>query len=139
MDGGAWWATVPQGREESDTTERLHFTSLISLRAHARVCGCARSLQLCPTLHDPMEYSLPGSSVPEILQARVGCQALLQGIFLTQRLNPNLFYLLQWQASSLPLSHQGSPSLCKNMHVDWGSQAHLSHLQIPETQSILLL
>ena len=23
MDGGAWWA--PQGRKESDTTERLHF------------------------------------------------------------------------------------------------------------------
>ena len=27
MDGGAWWATVHGGREESDTTERLHFTS----------------------------------------------------------------------------------------------------------------
>jgi len=25
MDGGAWWATVPQGRKESDVTERLHF------------------------------------------------------------------------------------------------------------------
>ena len=27
MDRGAWWATVPQGRKESDTTKRLHFTS----------------------------------------------------------------------------------------------------------------
>ena len=25
MDRGAWWYTVPQGRKESDTTERLHF------------------------------------------------------------------------------------------------------------------
>ena len=25
MDGGAWWATSPRGRKESDTTERLHF------------------------------------------------------------------------------------------------------------------
>ena len=24
MDGGAWWATSPWGRKESDTTERLH-------------------------------------------------------------------------------------------------------------------
>ena len=25
MDGGAWWAAVHGGREESDTTEGLHF------------------------------------------------------------------------------------------------------------------
>ena len=36
----------------------------------------------------------------------VGCLALLQGIFLTQGLNP---CLLRWQADSLPPSHQGSP------------------------------
>ena len=27
MDGGAWWAAVHGGREESDMTERLHFHS----------------------------------------------------------------------------------------------------------------
>ena len=27
--------------------------------------------QLCPTLHDPMDYSLPASSIHEIFQARV--------------------------------------------------------------------
>ena len=27
LDGEAWWATVHGGRKESDTTERLHFTS----------------------------------------------------------------------------------------------------------------
>ena len=36
----------------------------------------------------------------------VGCHFLLQGIFLTQGLNP---HLLHWQVDSLPLSHQGSP------------------------------
>ena len=36
---------------------------------------------------------------------QVGCQFLLQGIFLTHGLNP---HLLHWQAVSLPLSHQGS-------------------------------
>ena len=30
----------------------------------------AKSLQLCPTLCDPIDGSLPGSSVPGILQAR---------------------------------------------------------------------
>ena len=33
---------------------------------------------------------------------------LLQGIFLTQELNPHLLCLLHWMADSLPLSHLGS-------------------------------
>ena len=32
---------------------------------------CAQSLQLCPTLCDPMDHSLLGSSVHGILQARI--------------------------------------------------------------------
>ena len=32
--------------------------------------AAAKSLQSCPTLCDPMDYSLPGSPVPGILQAR---------------------------------------------------------------------
>ena len=31
----------------------------------------AKSLQLCLTLHDPMDCSLPGSSVHGVFQARV--------------------------------------------------------------------
>ena len=34
-------------------------------------CMHAKSLQLCPTLGDPMDCSLPGSSVHGILQARI--------------------------------------------------------------------
>ena len=32
---------------------------------------CAKSLQSCPTLCDPVDCSLPGLSVHEILQARI--------------------------------------------------------------------
>ena len=32
---------------------------------------CAQALQSCLTLSDPMDYSLPGSSVHGILQARI--------------------------------------------------------------------
>ena len=35
------------------------------------VCFSAKSLQLCPTLCDAMECSLPGSSVQGLLQARI--------------------------------------------------------------------
>ena len=34
-------------------------------------CMCAKSLQLCPTLCDPMDCSPPGSSIHRILQARI--------------------------------------------------------------------
>ena len=65
-------------------------------------------IQSCPNLCDPMDCSLPGSSVHGILQARirgVGSLSLLQGIFPIQGLSP---HLLLWQADSLPLSHQRS-------------------------------
>ena len=34
------------------------------------VCVCAKSLQLCATLHDPIDGSPPGSPIPGTLQAR---------------------------------------------------------------------
>ena len=34
-------------------------------------CMCAKSLQSCPTLCDPMDYSPPGFSVHGILQTRI--------------------------------------------------------------------
>ena len=32
--------------------------------------AAAKSLQSCPTLHDPIDGSPPGSAIPGILQAR---------------------------------------------------------------------
>ena len=49
--------------------------------------------QSCPTLCDPMDCSLPGSSVHTDSpgkNTRVDCHALFQGIFPTQRSNPGL-------------------------------------------------
>ena len=37
----------------------------------AAAAAAAKSLQSCPTLCDPTDGSLPGSSVPGILQARI--------------------------------------------------------------------
>ena len=38
---------------------------------NAAAAAAAKSLQLCPTLCDPMDGSPPGSSVPGILQAQI--------------------------------------------------------------------
>ena len=54
--------------------------------------------QLSPTLCDPMDYSLQGTSVQGDSPGKntgVGCHALLQGIFPTQGSNPGLPYCRQ--------------------------------------------
>ena len=55
--------------------------------------------QLILTVCDPMDCSLPGSSIHGITQAR-SCHFLLQGIFPTQGLNPGLPHCRQ--TDSLP-------------------------------------
>ena len=73
-----WMAGFGTGTQYNITSKRL-----INLRVSCspakqpqivvflEMCVCAKSLQLCPTLCDPMDYSPPGSSVHGILQARI--------------------------------------------------------------------
>ena len=42
-----------------------------TMRNTAAAAAAAKSLQLCPTLCDPMYCSPPGSPIPGILQARI--------------------------------------------------------------------
>ena len=54
--------------------------------------------QSCPTLYDPMKYSLPYSSVHEIFPGKdtgMGCRFFLQGIFPNQGLNLGLLHCRQ--------------------------------------------
>ena len=72
-----------------------------------------QSLSCVRLFCNPMDCSLPASSVHGILQARmnagVGCHFLPQSIFPTQELNPCLLHLLHQKADSLLRSHLGSP------------------------------
>ena len=72
-------------------------------------CCCFLVLQSCLTLCDPMDYSPLDSSVhgdSPGKNTRVGCHALLQGIFQTQESNPGLPHCRQ---ILYYLSHQGRP------------------------------
>ena len=65
--------------------------------------------QSCLTLCDPMDCSLPGSSIHGDSPGKntgVGCHALLQGIFPTQGSNPGLPHC-RWILCHP--NHQGSP------------------------------
>ena len=47
------------------------FTVEQKLAQHCKAAMCVLVAQLCPTLRDPMDCGPPGSSVHEILQARI--------------------------------------------------------------------
>ena len=75
---------------------------------------CAKSLQSCPTLCNPMDYSLPGSSVHGFSRQEFWNGLLFpssQRIFPTQVLNLCLLCLLHWQVGSLPWVPPGKPWL----------------------------
>ena len=61
------WCIIPVYRLEKWASEKLgHLLEILQ-----RVCVCEWVSQLCPTLYDALDCSLPGSSVRGILQARV--------------------------------------------------------------------
>ena len=77
---------------------------------YMRICMHAKSLQSCLTLYDPMDCTPPGSSVHEILQARI-----LEWVAVpSSRRAPNpgveplCLCLLHWQTYS-SWSHLGNP------------------------------
>ena len=75
-------------------------------------CMRAKSLQLCPTLCDPMDCSPPRLLCPwdsPGKNTRVSCHALLQGIFLIQGLNLDLLSFLHMYVGSLPLTAPEKP------------------------------
>ena len=76
-----------------DTGSEIRKAGLGRCLSHLPAMGGGGGLvaKLCLTLWDPMDCSLPGSSVHGISQARilgVGCHFLLGGIFPTQGSNP---------------------------------------------------
>ena len=76
------------------------------------LCSCCLVTKLCPTIYDPMDWSPPGSSVHEILQARI-----LEWVAISYsrgscwpRDGTLVSRLLHWQAGSLLLVSPGKPS-----------------------------
>ena len=64
VTGDALWVMTLSAFQTFLNTSRLHFWN-------AKWPVCAKSLQACPALWDPMDCSLPGSAVCGILQIRI--------------------------------------------------------------------
>ena len=107
-------------------------------------CMCAKSLQSCLTLSDPMYCSPPGSSVHWILQARI-----LEWIVMPSsrgsswpEIEPEAPAVPALQADSLSLSHQGSPDTKDQNHtfvpqIDEKGKWHISQLWSINRKSML--
>ena len=88
------------------TTSMWYDRILLISQRHTFSCVCVCSRACTQTCSVPPGSSVHGDSPGK--NTEVGCHFLLQGIFLTQGLNPRLLLLLHWQADSLPLSQLGN-------------------------------
>ena len=88
----------------------------------------AKSLQLCLTLCDPSDWSVPGSSLWDFpgKNTGVGCHALLREIFPTQGQN---LYLLHWRVIKNPPVKQEMWVLSQD-HKDSVEEEMLTHSSI---------
>ena len=104
------------------------------------MCVCAKSLQLCPTLCDLMECSLPGSSIHGILQARI-----LEWVAMPSSRGSSwprdwtcISCLPAWEVSSLPLAPLGKPWKCWPRTTDLPSGPELCIFSFWELFLLLL-
>ena len=120
-------------------TQFLILTSHVSiLKSPTSMCVHACSVaKSCSTICDPTACSPARLLCPWDFPGEdngVGCQFLLQGIFLTQGLN---LCLLHWRVDSLQLSHPESPH-----HLDSGGETYQNGLSgqrtFPRSHKVLL-
>ena len=92
------WVAIPF----SNSIQSIHYKSTILWC----VCVCVLVAHLCPTLRNPMDYSLPAPLSMAFSKQEYwsGLHFLLQGIFPTQGLNWHLLYFLPWQANFTTVS-----------------------------------
>ena len=77
-----------RGESDSERMSRPKPCGLRDLGLQVLQCHFVLVTELCPTLCDAVDCTLPGSSVHGVFQARI------QGIFLTEGSNTHLMHLL---------------------------------------------
>ena len=80
----------------------LYLGKTICILQFAAAAAAAKSLQLCPTLYDPIDGSPPASSVPGILQSRILEWVAIS--FSQVLLSPLLMIFLPFSVPALALS-----------------------------------
>ena len=112
------WGVPPPANRCAD--EKSMCQSLMPQSLHpghfVRHCEIATVIQSCPTLCNPLDRSLPGSSIHGDSSGKntgLGCHFFLQGIFLNQGLNLGL---LHYRQNLYHLGPQESPRQALTLH-----------------------
>ena len=115
----------PWGRKELDTTEWLNGMTMpyqVLLRLHLThtiACLCAKPLQSCLTLRNPMDCSSP--TVHGILQERIqdwDAFSFSRGSFQPRDQTRVFLSLMHWQVGSLPPAPPGKPLIASPYKSD---------------------
>ena len=128
---------LKQTNEQKKNIKTLGYRNeeLLELTVQSCVLCCAvLSPTVCPTLCDPMNCSSPGSSVHQDStgkKTRVGCRALLQGIFPTKGSYPvllhcRLFFTI-WATKKAHEYRSGYPIASPGDLPNQGSNQGLMH------------
>ena len=100
---------------------------------HSAAAAAAKSLQLCPTLCDPIDGSPPGSPVPGILQARtLEWLAISFSNAWKWKLKVKLLSHVQLLATPWTAAYQAPPS------IGFSRQEYWSGVPLPSLKTILL-
>ena len=110
--------TTGSWRLESLNAAELNPPGHVSFRRLGDIRMCVHA-QSCPTLHDPMDRSLPGFSVHRILQVRIlewVATSFSRGSSQPRnQTRVSCICLLHWRADSLLLAPPGKPHMCAHI------------------------
>ena len=109
---------------------------LKEIQTCAYACMCAKSLQLCPTLCDPTDSSLPGSSDPWDSSGKNTGVSWCPPPGDLQNPEMNL-HLLHWQMDSFPLVPLGKLHPCTWYILKQGANSLNTHGFYKPTRNIL--
>ena len=98
----------------------MEFRKMVTITLYAAAAAAAKSLQLCPTLCDPVDGSLPGSPVPGVLQARtLEWVAISFSNAWKWKVKVKSLSSVQLLATPWTAAHQAPPSMGFSRQEDW--------------------
>ena len=128
------WCELCGKQPDSSSKYQHRITRWLSNSTPRCICATAKSLQLCPSLCDPIDGSPPGSPIPGILQARtLEWAAISFSNAWKWKVKVKSLSRVQLLVTPWTTAYQASPSM------GFSRQEYWSRVPLPSPNGILLL